>query len=207
MDLEAIKSNYAQMDNYELIKLVDEIEKLREEVIPVLKTELTKRNESLAVEKIDAFLNRDKNEKEVNLEELVDIEEYVSQRLASGELMESIVDDLKNRGVDLVSRTLERSLQQESYIDGLLENSSNTFTKEHLKRKYAMNDDEIKIIQQKVKLKSQNNITVGILLIIIGVAFLLLGELSSIKHIIFLVAIIVSGIFSLVSGLEKRKSI
>ena len=57
MDLEAVKSNYAQMENYELIKLVDEIEKLREEVIPVLKLELTKRNESLAVEKIDTFLN------------------------------------------------------------------------------------------------------------------------------------------------------
>ncbi|SNR15750.1 DUF308 domain-containing protein [Tenacibaculum jejuense] len=207
MDLEAIKHNYAQMENFELIKLANEIEKLKEEVIPILKKELLKRNETLIVEKIDAFLNQDKNKKEVNLEELVDIDEYVTQRLASGELMESIVDDLKSRGVDLVSRTLEKSLQQESYIDGLLENSSNRFTKEHLKRKYAMNDDEIRIIQQKVKLKSQNNITVGILLIIIGVAFLLLGGLSSVRHIIFLVTIILSGIFSLISGLEKRKSI
>ena len=178
MDIEEIKFNYSRMDTYKLIKLANQIETIREDVIPLLKAELKSRNELESVSKIDKYLNFNQKEN-LSFEELVDVDLYVSERLAMGEAMESIVNDLKSRGVDLLDRTIKSSLRQDNMINEIIEEVSQDSTEEHLRDKYAMNDDEVNHIQQKVKLKARNNIRLGALLIVVALLLLLLGGYNS----------------------------
>ncbi len=152
MDVKQIKSNYSQMYTGELLKLVSEIKDLREEVIPILRAELEKRNKKKHVLEIDEYLSsKSTTNNKGSLEDIIDIDAYVNARLASGELMESIVDDLKSRGVDLMSRALEKSLKEEDLIESISEQKYAGQSDEEIKQEYSFNDKEINFLEKKIE--------------------------------------------------------
>lgn len=207
MNLEKIKQNYSQMETYQLVKLIDELDTLREDVIPILKEELENRKEHEYVGQIENKLAVKEEEENLRFEDRVDIDAYVSERLATGEAIESIIDDLKSKGVDLVSRTLDLTLKQESRIDEMMELAPSTGSDDYFKEKYAMNDDEVKILRDKIKLKSKNNIRLGLFLIIIPIALFIILGFRNIKVTGFLSVGLITGIGKLSTGLNQKNKL
>lgn len=207
MNLEKIKQNYSQMETYQLVKLIDELDTLREDVIPILKEELENRKEHEYVGQIENKLAVKEEEENLRFEDRVDIDAYVSERLATGEAIESIIDDLKSKGVDLVSRTLDLTLKQESRIDEMMELAPSTGSDDYFKEKYAMNDDEVKILRDKIKLKSKNNIRLGLFLIIVPIALFIILGFRNIKVTGFLSVGLITGIGKLSTGLNQKNKL
>ncbi len=207
MNLEKIKQNYSQMETYQLVKLIDELDTLREDVIPILKEELENRKEHEYVGQIENKLTVKEEEENLRFEDRVDIDAYVSERLATGEAIESIIDDLKSKGVDLVSRTLDLTLKQESRIDEMMELAPSTGSDDYFKEKYAMNDDEVKVLRDKIKLKSKNNIRLGLFLIIIPIVLFIILGFRNIKVTGFLSVGLITGIGKLSTGLNQKNKL
>ncbi len=208
MDLKQIKLNYARMETYSLEKLVNEIEGLRKEVIPLLKAELEKRNEDLLVLQINEF--EEKKENTVKFEDKVDIDQHVKERLDRGEAMESIVDDLKDKGVDLLSLALESSLQKENVTEEIFNMRSSGYTNTEVKQemydKYNLDETAVKSLESRIKIKSRNNIIVGILSIIGGFVYFF-GGIYVRRFYYLSIAIIIFGIGRLFKGFNQKKNL
>ena len=204
MDLEQIEANYAKMETNKLLRLFSERKDLRKEVIPILQKELEKRGQATAVLQI----NESKQEK-VKFENVADIDAHVNERLARGEMMESIVDDLNNKGVDLLSLALETSLKKEYITDEIFEMEhkglTNAQIKKEINNKHVLKENEIEELQRRIRIKSKNNLIVGVLSIIGGILYLILGLSAGRLHFLSL-GLIFFGISKLfLSNRQKRK--
>lgn len=206
MDIEQIKLTYSKMDTYQLKKLVNEIAGIREEIIPVLKDELERRNEYSLITKINEFEN--KKEAKVKFQDKIDIDQYVNERIATGEAMESIVNDLKNKGIDLLSLALDEALKKEIITDEVFEMKSSSYInserKKAIKEKYNLNEKEFTSIESRIKLKSKNNRIIGFLSILVGVIYLI-GGLYVGRFYFLSIGFIIAGIGKIIIGIKQRK--
>jgi len=200
MNIEQIKLYYSKMDIDQLEKLVDEIAGLRKVAIPILKAELEKRNELSLLDKINQYENL------LKLKDKTVLDQHVKERLDSGEPMESIVFDLKNKGIDLVSLAYDKEIKIQKISDEIIEMKSEAYKRPKVKRriikKHELDEKEYNEIEDRIKSKSKYNFILGYLLVILGVIFIILSH--SRKGIVPFILIITGGLKLITLGFKQK---
>lgn len=211
MNKTIIAKNYAQMEVWELKKLVKEAKSLREEFIPVLKNELLNRNEILLIEELEDVLKFEE-EKEQNLvfKDDLELEHHVKTRLARGEHFQSVIDDLKDNNIDILSKSLSYALKKENLVEEIAElkylGISDKEIEDGLAKEYDIDSTTTEELNGRIKKKSKNNITVGVLSITIGIVFILLALNNNMSNY-YLFGFIPYGVYAIYQGIKQQSTL
>jgi len=138
MDLATIRNYYCNASILELQKIAEQPTDLSRDVIRLLKEELTKRGDietaNLVDERIRTTLVRNKyaNTDYLTQQDKQEITEEIKERLAGGEMIESVRIDLLERGIDISELHTEDEVDINLY-DVVTHLSDNKATEEEIK--------------------------------------------------------------------------
>jgi hypothetical protein len=206
-NLNFIIDNYKRLPTDELIEIAKNPEQLELEIIPHLQSELFNRNRKEEALLLSEYLiKRPKSVAELNKEEL---SEMIKERVDSGESLESIKLDLKDKGVDLFDILQVQNKLQDKALDYLTslkeEGVDETEIDEKLKSRFSLDENEADILKRQLKAKGKQNLVIGYTLVIImgllSIAALSLGGFIGIGGLL-LTAI---GVWRIVEGHRQRK--
>ena len=204
MDINLIKQNYSERSLEGLKILLDEIDTLREDVIPVLRDEFIKRNDAESVEKIEHFLASSNQTQFFSNE---DAKEYIRTELANGQSMDILKLELKERGINIFEIINEdENLETDAiqYMTNLKEQGvKNRDLQEHLDKEFEVVEGKEDELLKSLKRNGTINILFGILLLIIG-CILFMGHLYLGRLPITSLLMIGLGIWRLSRGIKQR---
>ena len=194
----------------DLIKLSKKPKDLREEVIPILQAELTRRGKKGDADTLANFKEEDSNLLYQNMS-LNQLREMVEERLNAGEEMDSIKIDLRLNGIDVFEVLKEEVKLQEEVFDSITKlketGASSDDIDKHLEKSYNIEKSDANKIKTDLKIKGKRNQTWGFTLIIIScilILLMILGEnyFKILKTTIFL---FISGISMYAIGVKQAK--
>jgi hypothetical protein len=206
-NLNHIIENYKRLPTEELIEIAKSPEQLELEIIPHLQSELFNRNKKEEALLLSEYLiKRPKSVAELNKEELT---EMIKERVDSGELLESIKLDLKDKGVDLFNLLQVQNQLQGKALDYLTslkeEGMDEAEIDEKLKSRFSLNENEADVLKRQLRAKGKQNLVIGYTLVIImgilSIAALSLGGFVGIGGLL-LTAL---GVWRIVEGHRQRK--
>jgi hypothetical protein len=206
-NLDIIIEKYKALRTEELIELARNPHQLELGVIPHLQAELFNRNKKEEAILLSEFLvKRPRAVAELPREELA---QMIKERVDSGELLESIKLDLKDKGVDLFDILHVQNKMQDKAIGYLTslkdEGMNDEEIDEKMKSNFSLTPDETDILKRELKVKGKQNLIIGYTLVIsmsiLSVVVLSMGGYIGIGGLL-LVAI---GVWRIIEGHRQRK--
>lgn len=206
-NIEAIENYYKEAPTLELLEIAQKPDALRKEIIPVLQRELLGRNEPEAAIRLSEFLVK-QNETKPETPEQIDA--YIQKRLDSGDPIENIRIDLKEKGVTSFGILEQNEVKQEAIIDYVStlkeQGATNDEIKEKLETNLNINPEELKVLQSKMYKKGTLNLVIGYTFVILlgglGLVTLMVGRGMSIPSIV----LIGVGLWRITEGYKLRKN-
>jgi hypothetical protein len=201
MELSEIEENYKRISTVQLIKLAKEADTLRPEVIPLLKKELIGRGLTQEASEID-------KPKEVPFDytklSLKEIQEVVSDRIQTGESLESIKVDLEDKGVDILDVFNVEGDKKEAAFELISELKDDKFLNDRLKAEFDYEESEVLELKREMKSRANVYFILGIFLVpvSIGLIFIAYENGSRVRGLYFLLA---TGLTLLVTGFRQKK--
>jgi hypothetical protein len=205
-DLSLIEDNYKRISTDELINIAKEPELLELEVIPLLQKELFSRNKQEEALALSNFLINGSSERELTKREL---KEQAYERIESGESIDSIRLDLKDKGVDMfdvVYDSNKRTAKILKYLMALKEQDlGETEINEKLQKEFSMTEAEADIVQGDLKAKGRQNQVIGATITlfsgVIVIASIALGGSVGIGGVLLLGL----GVWRIAEGAKQRR--
>jgi hypothetical protein len=205
--LDYIIENYKRMRTEELVQIARDPSDLELEIIPHLQAELLNRDKREEALRLSEFLiKRPGPQKELTKKELA---ESVKERIDSGEPLESIKLDLKDRGIDFFEvMNQENKLKDKTfeYLTSLKEEGlDETEIDQKLKATFGIDESEADILKRELRNKGKQNLIIGYFLVIVvgSLSLLTLGAGFGITIGGMLLTGI--GIWRIVEGHQQRK--
>lgn len=166
--LEQTGANYKLLSTEGLISLAQTPEQLDHASIIILQNELINREKHEEARLLTDYLA---NTPEVrNFSTPQDLQAHVNERLAMGESIESIKENLKENGVDIFQVLNNQGLQKKQvfeYIMSLKDDQAHDIEiTQRLCVKFGINEEEAGILQNELKSKGRTNLVLGIILVI-----------------------------------------
>jgi len=206
-NIDAIENYYKEAPTLELLEIAMAPAALRKEIIPVLQRELLDRNEPEAALALSEFLVQ-QNEAKPETPEQIDV--YIQKRLDSGDPIENIRIDLKEKGVTSFGILEQNEVKQEAIIDYVStlkeQGATNTEIKEKLATNLDIKPEELEVLQAKMYKKGTVNLVIGYSIVILlgglGLVSLMVGRGMSISSIL----LIGVGLWRIIEGYKLRKN-
>lgn len=206
-DLSAIEAAYKNMHTDELLQLAANPSGLRVEVIPVLQKELLSRNKQNEALELSRYLvEKPASLRNTSPEDLLDM---VKSRMDSGEPLESIKIDLKERGVNLYDLLNREDLARERIHDYVVSLKNRGLSDEEvnvqMQETFDIGEAEASLMNTEVRQKGTRNIVIGVSIVAL-LLLLLAGSIASGSYRMgFGVFIIFGlGIWLIVKGVGQR---
>lgn len=220
MDLATIRNYYCNASIVELQKIAEQPTDLSRDVIRLLKEELTKRGDietaNLVDERIRATLMRNKyaSASYLTQKDKQEIIEEIKERLAGGEMIESVRIDLLERGIDISELHTEDEVDINLY-DVVTHLSDNKATEEEIKdvliNNIGLQEDEAtdsikKVHEQRSKVRQIEIVFFMIGLLLIGSSIWLLSEVNFERQNLYFPVVMLCVGIGLVVNVASRKS-
>ncbi|BDD08266.1 hypothetical protein FUAX_06980 [Fulvitalea axinellae] len=210
-DLKGVRDRYQRMSLEDLVDMSTKPEGLKVEVIPLLQEELNRRGQLAEVDRLSNFLAKRNENTGISDLSKKELQLMISERLQSGESIESIKIDLKDSGINIYETVDEdeKKIKDKafSYItdlrqQGLKEDVINKKLEEEL----SLNEEDSENMKAQLKERGKQNILIGALLAIVGgvavaISLSSKGKLPYSSLILFFV-----GVWRIVKGVSQRKS-
>ncbi|MES2513021.1 MAG: hypothetical protein V4580_02710 [Bacteroidota bacterium] len=209
LDLELIKQKYQDMLTDDLVRLSKKPKDLREEVIPILQTELNRRGKRDDAAALTRLLNETPELKYQGLS-LIELREVVKERLEAGEAMDSIKIDFRLNGIDVFELLKDEVNFEEEVYSSITQmkqdGASAKEIDEHLEKNYQIEKADTGKIKADLIIKGKRNQTIGFILIVISCILILLIVFdNSIKGVKGSVILLISGISMYALGVKQAK--
>lgn len=204
-DLSLIEDNYRELSTQELINIAKEPDGLEIDVIPLLQKELINRNEPAAALALTNFLING-SERELTRREL---KEQAYQRIESGESIESIKLDLKDKGVDIFDAVYDdnkRNAKRTQYLMALKEQGLDEMEiNEKLQKEFSITEAEADILQAEMKAKGRQNQIIGVTMVLVSVAVIIAAMAMGGSIGVGGIFILGIGIWRIAEGAKQRR--
>jgi hypothetical protein len=206
IDITLVEDNFKKLSTDELIDLAKKPEQLNREVIPLLQKELINRNKPEEAITLSNYLVNGPEKVNLSLEEL---QEETYERMQSGESIESIKFDLKEKGIntfDVIDNDNKRKNKVFDYIISLkdleLEDSE---INQRLQEKYSITEEECEILKTSLKNKGRQNLIIGFASV--GITLIIVPVVLSAGGSVGLGAIMIFGlgIWRIAEGTKQRR--
>ncbi len=172
MKLSDLENTYKNLSSSQLLKVAKDADTLKVEAIPLLKKELMARGYEVEAHQLE-FINRQANPYEgLSLKE---IQRIVSDRLETGESLDSIHSDLKTNDVNVLNLFQKDVVKKEQAFKVIEEELNGAFPKEKLQHELNLNDDEIEELKDDMKGRGKGYTYLGFFFIACGIVSFILG--------------------------------
>jgi hypothetical protein len=202
-DLKKFELRYKELPDSKLLELWKERNTLRSELVPVLKNEILTRGIKID----DSVVEVQSDYSDLSYKEL---QEFVSERLQTGESIESIKIDLADHGINVMELFNRESEKNEKVYNFLASSQKHDedeeYVKQTLKEEYGIEEGEIPEYKQQMKSRAKAYISVGGVLIFLSAIFLLIASETGMGGIRGILALLGGGVFLLMKGLSQRKA-
>ncbi len=206
LDINFIIENYRRLSTPELLALAKDPSVLNPEVLPHLQEELIKRGkkeEALAL--TNPVISAPPAGAYLTPEEL---SQMIRERMESGESIESIRLDLKEKGIDLIELLEEEVRFKEETFEYLTvlkaEKVNEEEIAEKMKDEFGVTEQETEILKLELRTKGKWNLIFGWILVISALALLLYDVGNNIVSL-RVILILLIGIWRIVTGYRQRR--
>jgi hypothetical protein len=201
MELSEIEENYKRMSSGQLLKLAKEADTLRPEVIPLLKKELSRRGMKEEASEIDKIKEDQFDYKKLSLKE---IQEVVSDRLQTGESLESIKVDLEDKGVDILDVFNVEGDKREAAFEIIASQKDGQLLNDKLKAEFDYGENEVQELKKEMKSRANIYVNLGIFVLVLSVGLLFVVYATNGRSRSSY-ALMAAGFALLVKGFRQRK--
>lgn len=178
MDLYEIENSYKRLSEAQLVKLVKEANTLDQVAIPLLRKELIQRGLEEEALKLDNLSAAGNPYETLSLRE---IQLIVTDRLETGESLESIHADLKEHGVNVMNLFQMENDRKEQASAIIEAEPDESFPKEKLMTELNYKEEEIEELKSDIKGSGIWYKGLGIFFLCAGILYLCLGLATNIR--------------------------
>ena len=208
MDLSAIEQNYQAMATEDLIRLSKKPSDLRIEVIPILQNELLNRGKREDAMELSNYLIKTKTSEDIDMS-TDEFTNLINERIDSGESVDSIKIDLKEKGINLVDVVIEDEKLRKKAFDLIIDLNKQGLLEKELDKKvmaaFSISQGDVDILKSQLRQRGRNNQVSGYDLVIISIIFMIV--FFSIGGYVTITAILalVGGISMIVNGHDQLR--
>ncbi len=208
MDLSAIEQNYQAMATEDLIRLSKKPSDLRIEVIPILQNELLNRGKREDAMELSNYLIKTKTSEDIDMS-TDEFTNLINERIDSGESVDSIKIDLKEKGINLVDVVIEDEKLRKKAFDLIIDLNKQGLLEKDLDKKvmaaFSISQGDVDILKSQLRQRGRNNQVSGYALVIISIIFMIV--FFSIGGYVTITAILalVGGISMIVNGHDQLR--
>lgn len=205
-DLKTFELRYKELSDSKLLQLWNERNTLKPELVPVLKNVLLERKLNIIESE-----KEDKDVIQIDYSDLSykELQEYVTERLQTGESIESIKIDLADHGINVMDIFNRESEKNENVYNLLAEsrinNADDVYVNRKLKEEYGIEENEIPEYKQQMRSRAKSYITIGGILVFISVILLGIIVATDSQGMWGILALLGGGILLLSKGLSQKK--
>ncbi len=171
-NLKSIQENYKKMDIDKLIQLSMQPHDLRLEVVPILQEELLSRGLKEEAMALTEFLIGTKEETRFQDMSTAELKQLITDRLESGEPIESIKLDLKDDGInifDVINDDTKLKDEAFDYIVDLKQKGiEDSEIDKKLKENLSIDKEDSEMLKIQLKQNGKQNLTLGYAISIIA---------------------------------------
>lgn len=204
-NIDVIAGHYKNMSDAKLAALANEPRELRMEVLPVLQLELINRGLTDQAMAISHYLIQTKVVPDFGSYSMDELKKLVSERIDSGESVESIKIDLKDHGINLFDILSQDENLREQSLNYLTELKSQGLSEEEIDEKMeetlSIEKNEIEMLKSNLRLRGKRNLAIGFTCL----AFVLLIFVSGLSLTIGGVLLAGIAVWQIYKGFEQTR--